>query len=321
MNKVFSKDTKLIITPGYAAQKAADIQAKSSVQLTMARLLRDPASVISAVVILGIVLFAICAPLIAQWTGHGPTEQFRETGLSASGIPVGPNAEFLLGTDQLGRDVFVRLAYGARVSLLVGVAASLIASAIGVIIGATAGFFGGWVDTLLSRIIDLVMSVPFLLVAIALVAVLGPSLGLSIIVIVFFSWAGLARVIRGQVLAIREREYIEAARSLGESRFSMMFRDVLPNLVVPIIVYTTLGIPAAVVFEATLSFLGLGIVPPTPSWGNMLADAANGSMYMVAPWMVLVPGLALLALTLAFNLLGDGLRDALDPTSSKGNKA
>ncbi|MBP6684392.1 MAG: ABC transporter permease [Leucobacter sp.] len=290
-------------------------------QLTMARLLRDPASVISAVVILGIVLFAICAPLIAQWTGHGPTEQFRETGLSAAGIPVGPGSEFLLGTDQLGRDVFVRLAYGARVSLLVGVVASLIASAIGVVVGATAGFFGGWVDTLLSRIIDLVMSVPFLLVAIALVAVLGPSLGLSIVVIVFFSWAGLARVIRGQVLAIREREYIEAARSLGESRWSMMFRDVLPNLVVPIIVYTTLGIPAAVVFEATLSFLGLGIVPPTPSWGNMLADAANGSMYMVAPWMVLVPGLALLALTLAFNLLGDGLRDALDPTSSKGNKA
>lgn len=321
MNNVFSKDTKLITTPGYAAQKVADIQAKSSAQLTMARLLRDPASVLSAIVIIGIVLFAVCAPLIAQWTGHGPAEQFRETGLSAAGIPVGPSGEFLLGTDQLGRDVFVRLAYGARVSLIVGVVASLIASGIGVIIGATAGFFGGWVDTLLSRVIDLVMSVPFLLVAIALVAVLGPSLGLSIIVIVFFSWAGLARVIRGQVLAIREREYIEAARSLGESRVSMMFRDVLPNLVVPIIVYTTLGIPAAVVFEATLSFLGLGIVPPTPSWGNMLADAANGSMYMVAPWMVLVPGLALLALTLAFNLLGDGLRDALDPTSTRGNKA
>ena len=321
MNRVFSKDTKLITTPGYAAQKVADIQAKSSAQLTLTRLVRDPASVISAIVILGIVVFAICAPLIAQATGHGVAEQFRETGLSAAGIPVGPSGEFLLGTDQLGRDILVRLAYGARVSLLVGVVASLIASTIGVIIGATAGFFGGWVDTLLSRIIDLVMSVPFLLVAIALVAVLGPSLGLSIIVIVFFSWAGLARVIRGQVLAIREREYIEAARSLGDSRWSTMFRDVLPNLVVPIIVYTTLGIPAAVVFEATLSFLGLGIVPPTPSWGNMLADAANGSMYMVAPWMVLVPGLALLALTLAFNLLGDGLRDALDPTSSKGNKA
>lgn len=318
--KQIIKTTK-ILTPGQAAQQAAEIRARGSWQLTLRRLSKDPVSIGSALVIVLLVLFAVGAPLIAQWTGHGPTQQFRETGLSPSGIPVGPNSEFLLGTDQLGRDVFVRLAYGAQVSLLVGVVASLIASAIGVIVGALAGFFGGWVDTVLSRVIDLVMSVPFLLVAIALVAVLGPSLGLSIIVIVFFSWAGLARVIRGQVLAIREREFIEASRSLGESRLSMMFRDVLPNLVVPIIVYTTLGIPAAVVFEATLSFLGLGIVPPTPSWGNMLADAANGSMYMVAPWMVLVPGLALLALTLAFNLLGDGLRDALDPTSSKGGKA
>lgn len=321
MNRKFDLRTTRILTPTQAAKQASGIKARASWQLTLRRLVRDPASMLSAMVIVLIVLFAICAPLIAQWTGHGPTEQFRETGLSPSGIPVGPNSEFLLGTDQLGRDVLVRLAYGARISLLVGVVASLIASAIGVIIGSIAGFFGGVTDTILSRVIDLVMSVPFLLVAIALVAVLGPSLGLSIVVIVFFSWAGLARVIRGQVLAIREREFIEAARSLGESQWSMMFRDVIPNLVVPIIVYTTLGIPAAVVFEATLSFLGLGIVPPTPSWGNMLADAANGSMYMVAPWMVLVPGLALLALTLAFNLLGDGLRDALDPTSSKGGKA
>lgn len=313
--------TTRLLTPGQAAKEAASIKVRSSWQMTFRRLVRDPASIGSAIVIVLAVLFAIGAPLVAQWTGHGPTEQFRETGLSSAGIPVGPNAEFLLGTDQLGRDVLVRLAYGARVSLLVGVLASLIASAIGVIVGTIAGFFGGVVDTILSRVIDLVMSVPFLLVAIALVSVLGPSLGLSIVVIVFFSWAGLARVIRGQVLAIREREYIEAARSLGESRWSMMLRDVLPNLVVPIIVYTTLMIPAAIVFEATLSFLGLGIVPPTPSWGNMLSDAANGSMYLVAPWMVLVPGLALLLLTLAFNLLGDGLRDALDPTSTKGARA
>lgn len=313
--------TTRILTPGMAAKQSAGIRARGSWQLTLRRLARDPASVGSAIVIVLAVAFALAAPLIAQWTGHGPTQQFRETGLSSAGIPVGPNPEFLLGTDQLGRDVLVRLAYGARVSLLVGVAASLIASAIGVVIGTIAGFFGGVTDTILSRVIDLVMSVPFLLVAIALVAVLGPSLGLSIAVIVFFSWAGLARVIRGQVLAIREREFIEAARSLGESRWSMMFRDVMPNLVVPIIVYTTLMIPAAIVFEATLSFLGLGIVPPTPSWGNMLADAANGSMYLVAPWMVLVPGLALLALTLAFNMLGDGLRDALDPTSTRGAKS
>jgi ABC-type dipeptide/oligopeptide/nickel transport system permease subunit len=314
------KDTRALLTPSRAALNAAG-GAKNSWHLTMLRLRRDPASIVSAVVIVLIVVFALGAPLVAQWTAHGPVEQFRETGLSPSGMPVAPNGEFLLGTDQLGRDVLVRLAYGARVSLLVGVVASLAASVIGIVIGMLAGFFGGVVDTVLSRVIDLVMSVPFLLVAIATVSVLGPSLRLSVAVIVFFSWAGLARVIRGQVLALREREFIEAARSLGESKLSMIFRDILPNLVVPIVVYTTLMVPAAIVFEATLSFLGLGIVPPTPSWGNMLADASNGSMYMVAPWMVLVPGLALLTLTLAFNMLGDGLRDALDPASSKGAKS
>ncbi|MFC9558224.1 ABC transporter permease [Agromyces sp. NPDC056965] len=309
-------------TPAAAARASTEVQARGSGRLTLTRLLRDPASIASLIAILLIIAFALCAPLIAAWTGHGPTEQFRETGLTPEGIPVGPNAEFLLGTDQLGRDVLVRLAYGAQVSLLVGVLASIVASVIGIAIGTIAGFSGGVVDTVLSRTMDLVMSVPFLLCAIALVSVLGPSLSLSIAVIVFFSWTGLARVIRGQVLALRHREFVEAARSLGASRTSIMFRDILPNLVVPIIVYTTLMIPAAIVFEATLSFLGLGIVPPTPSWGNMLADAANGSLYLVAWWMVVVPGGALLALTLAFNLLGDGLRDALDPAAvSKGKRA
>ncbi|MFE6966596.1 ABC transporter permease [Agromyces sp. NPDC057679] len=307
-------------TAAIAARNAADVQLRGSWSLTFARLRRDPASIASIAVILLIVAFALGAPLVAAWTGHGPTEQFRETGLSPSGIPVGPSAEFLFGADQLGRDVLVRLAYGAQVSLLVGVVASIAASLIGVVVGVVAGFFGGTVDTVLSRITDLVMSVPFLLCAIALVAVLGPSLPLSIAVIVFFSWTGLARVIRGQVIALRHREFVEAARSLGAGRVSIMFRDILPNLVVPIIVYTTLMIPSAIVFEATLSFLGLGIVPPTPSWGNMLADAANGSLYLIAWWMVVVPGGALLALTLAFNLLGDGLRDALDPAASKGGK-
>lgn len=309
-------------TPAVAARASTEVQARGSGRLTLTRLLRDPASIASLIAILLIIAFALCAPLIAAWTGHGPTEQFRETGLTPEGIPVGPNSEFLLGTDQLGRDVLVRLAYGAQVSLLVGVLASIVASVIGIAIGTISGFSGGIVDTVLSRTMDLVMSVPFLLCAIALVSVLGPSLSLSIAVIVFFSWTGLARVIRGQVLALRHREFVEAARSLGASRTSIMFRDILPNLVVPIIVYTTLMIPAAIVFEATLSFLGLGIVPPTPSWGNMLADAANGSLYLVAWWMVVVPGGALLALTLAFNLLGDGLRDALDPAAvSKGKRA
>lgn len=312
-------------TPNAAGQAAtqaaaATVVQRSSAALTLRRLVRDPASLISIVVIVLIFAFALSAPLIAQLTGHGPNEQFRETGLSPAGIPVAPNSEFLLGTDQLGRDILVRLAYGAQISLLVGVVASLFAATIGIVVGLTAGFFGGVTDTVLSRVMDLVMSIPFLLCAIALVSVLGQSLTLSIAVIVFFSWTGLGRVIRGQVLALKHREFVEAARSLGAGGFSIMFRDILPNLIVPILIYTTLMIPSAIVFEATLSFLGLGIVPPTASWGGMLADAANNSLYLVAWWMVIVPGMALLITTLSFNLLGDGLRDALDPSSARGGK-
>jgi ABC-type dipeptide/oligopeptide/nickel transport system permease subunit len=229
------------------------------------------------------------------------------------GLPVAPNAEFLFGTDHLGRDVLVRLAYGAQVSLTVGVLAAVVAALIGITVGMVAGYFGGWVDTVLSRAMDLVMSVPFLLCALALVSVFGPSLSLSIGVIVFFSWTTMGRVIRGQVMSLRRQEFVEASRSLGAGPLSIMFIDILPNLSVPIIVYTTMMIPGSIVFEATLSFLGMGIVPPAPSWGGMLADAAGNSLYLVAAWLVLIPGLALLFTTLAFNILGDGLRDALDP--------
>jgi len=304
-------------TPKQAAAVAAVVQ-RGSTSLTLRRLRRDPASMIAAVFILLLVLFALCAPLIAAWTGHGPNEQFRDTGLSPSGTPVAPGGQFLLGTDQLGRDVFVRLAYGAQVSLMVGVLASLAAATIGVVVGVVAGYLGGVVDTILSRVMDLVMSVPFLLCAIALVSVFGPSLPLSVAVIVFFSWTALGRVIRGQVLALREREFVEAARSLGASHVSIMIRDLLPNLAVPILIYSTLMIPSAIVFEATLSFLGLGVVPPTASWGGMLAEAGNNSVYLVAWWLVIFPGLTLLGATLSFNILGDGLRDALDPRSQMG---
>lgn len=290
---------------------------RGSASLTIRRLVRDPASVLAIVVILVLVIVAIAAPALAQWTGHGPNEQFRETGLSPAGLPTAPGAAFVFGTDQLGRDVLVRLAYGARVSLIVGVVASLAAAAIGVVFGMLAGYFGGRVDTVLSRIIDLVMSVPFLLAAIALVSVLGPSMGLSTAVIVFFTWAPLARVIRGQVMALRQREFVEAARSLGAGHTSILFRDILPNLMVPILIYTTLMVPNAIVFEATLSFLGMGVVPPTASWGGMLAEAANNSIYLAAPWLVLIPGTVLLLTTLAFNILGDGLRDALDPRAAR----
>ncbi|PZU85514.1 MAG: ABC transporter permease [Shinella sp.] len=279
----------------------------------MRRFTRDRASLAALVFILLLVLFAACAPLVETAAGHSAIEQYRETGLSAMGMPVAPNSEFLLGTDHLGRDVLVRLAYGARVSLLVGVLASLAAAVIGLTVGVVAGFFAGPTDMVLSRIMDLVMSVPFLLCALALVSVFGPSLGLSVGVIVFFSWTTMARVIRAEVVSLRRREFVEASRSLGAGPVSIMVRDILPNLSVPIIVYTTMMIPSSIVFEATLSFLGLGIVPPTPSWGGMLADAAGNSIYLVAWWLVIFPGAALLMTTLAFNILGDGLRDALDP--------
>lgn len=286
---------------------------RGTFELTLRRLWADKASVAAACFILFLVIFAAAAPLVEGWIGHSPIQQFRDTGLSAMGLPVAPNGEFIFGTDQLGRDVIVRLAYGARISLMVGVLASLAAAAIGVTVGIIAGFYGGWADTLLSRGMDLVMSVPFLLCALALVSVFGPSLALSIGVIVFFSWTTMGRVIRGQVLSLREREFVQASRSLGASPLSIMFVDILPNLSVPIIIYTTMMIPGAIVFEATLSFLGLGIVPPAPSWGGMLADAAANSIYLVAWWLVIVPGTALLLTTLSFNILGDGLRDAFDP--------
>lgn len=294
-------------------EEVAAVVQRSPYELTMRRFGRDRASLAALAFILLLVFFAACAPLVEAAAGHSAIEQYRETGLSSMGMPVAPNGEFLLGTDHLGRDVLVRLAYGARVSLLVGVLASLAAAMIGLTVGVVAGYFGGPTDMVLSRIMDLVMSVPFLLCALALVSVFGPSLGLSVGVIVFFSWTTMARVIRAEVSSLRRREFVEASRSLGAGSLSIMTRDILPNLSVPIIVYTTMMIPSSIVFEATLSFLGLGIVPPTPSWGGMLADAAGNSIYLVAWWLVIFPGAALLTTTLAFNILGDGLRDALDP--------
>jgi ABC-type dipeptide/oligopeptide/nickel transport system permease subunit len=293
------------------------VKQRGSAELTMRRLLRDRATLVALVFIAVLVVFALCAPLIARLTGHGRDEQFRSTGLSPAGIPVGPGSNFLLGTDNLGRDMLVRLAYGAQISLMVGVVASLTAALIGVTVGTVAGYFGGWIDTLLSRIMDLVMSVPFLLCALALVSVLGPSLTLSIFVIIFFSWTHIGRVIRGQVISLRRRDFVESAHSLGSGPVAIIVRDILPNLTIPIVIYTTMMIPSAIVFEATLSFLGLGIVPPAPSWGGMLSDASTGSLYLVAWWMVIIPGTALLLTTLAFNIVGDGLRDALDPRARR----
>lgn len=289
--------------------------ARGAWSLALRRMRSDAVTVVSALVIVLFVLVALLAPLVATLTGHDPSTQYRDTGLTASGLPVGPGSEFWLGTDKLGRDVLVRLAYGSRISLLVGVLATLCAVCIGVFVGLLSGFFRGKVDVGLTWLIDLFLSIPFLLFAISLVSLVGPSLRISVLVIALFTWGPIARIIRGQVLSLREREFIEASRSLGAGNRRIIIKDLLPNLVAPIIVYSTLLIPSAIVFEATLSFLGLGVVPPTATWGNMLADASNGSLYTVAWWMVVFPSLAVLMLTLAFNLFGDGLRDALDPNS------
>lgn len=300
---------------GPAAPEGTAIEGRSPWLLGWQRLRRDRVAMVSLVIVVLIILMAIFAPVATWLTGHPPNEQYRQIGLTADGLPKGPTSQFWLGTDDLGRDIFVRIAYGARVSLLVGVVSTGIAVAIGVIVGLAAGFFGGLVDTVLARLVDVILCVPFLLVAIALVSITGPSLSITIFVIGFFSWASVARIVRGQVLSLREREFVEAARSLGASDSRIMFVDILPNVLAPVIVYTTLLIPVVIVVEATLAFLGLGLPPPTADWGGMLSDAQN--YYTTAWWYLLCPGAALLITTLAFNLFGDGVRDAFDPRADQ----
>jgi peptide/nickel transport system permease protein len=292
------------------------IEGRSQWQLTWRRLLHDKVAMASIIVILLVAVLAIIAPVFASLTGHGATQTFPDQGETSAGLPVPPGTHgFLLGTDSVGRDLLIRILYGARISLFVGVLTTLIATAAGVAVGLIAGYFGGWVDGILARFIDAVLAFPYVVLALALAARFGPSLTLIIIVITFFSWAAVARIVRGQTLSLKEKEYVEAARSIGASPWRIMFFDILPNLLAPVLVLGTLLVPSAIVFEATLSFLGLGIQEPTPSWGNILAEAAN--FYQQAWWYVVFPAAALLITTLAFNLLGDGIRDAMDPRTER----
>jgi peptide/nickel transport system permease protein len=288
---------------------------RSTLASAWVRLRRDRVAMISVAVLVALVVIAVAAPLIAQAVGWTPTQQDRTHGLTPDGLPVGPSTRHLLGTDNLGRDILVRTVYGARVSLLVGVVATGLATVIGVVVGVLAGYSTGAVDTGLSRLMDVVLSFPFLLFAIALVSIVGPGLSISVVVITFFSWAGIGRVVRGQTLSLREKEFVEAARSTGAGSVRIVVVEILPNLISPVLVLATLLVPTAIVFEATLSFLGLGVAPPTPTWGNMISDSLP--YYSVAWWFTLVPGLALLLITLAFNLLGDAVRDAVDPAAQR----
>ena len=297
-------------------EAAGPVEGRTQWQLTWRRLRSDRVSMIALTAIIIMVILAIAAPALAAITGHPVDTAYPIQGENEVGNPVGPGVNgFWLGTDSTGRDLFVRILYGARISLFVGVVTTLIATVVGVAVGLIAGYFGGIVDTILGRFTDAVLAFPYVILGLALAVVFGPSLTIILAVIAFFSWAAIARIVRGQTLAIKEKEYIEAARSLGAGPFRIMFVDILPNLLAPVLVVATLLIPNAVVFESTLSYLGLGIQPPTPSWGNMLADASN--FYQVAWWYLAFPALFLLITTLAFNLLGDGIRDAMDPRTER----
>jgi peptide/nickel transport system permease protein len=287
------------------------IEGRSPWLLAWRRLRTDKVAVASAIIIILLALLAIFAPVIATLVGHPPNTPYTNTGLSNTGLPVAPSSTFLFGTDGLGRDLFVRVLYGARISLTVGIVSTAIGTVAGVLVGITAGYFGGVTDTVLARFVDSVLAFPYVILALALAVVFGPSLLEVIAVIAFFSWAAIARVVRGQTLSLKEKEYIEAARSIGASPWRIMFVDIMPNLIAPVLVLATLAIPTAIVFEATLSFLGVGVQPPTASWGNLLSQAQ--SFFNTSWWYLIFPAAFLLITTLAFNLLGDGVRDALDP--------
>jgi ABC-type dipeptide/oligopeptide/nickel transport system permease subunit len=311
------------------------------------RFRRDRVAIAGGIFIVVLIFAAFAGGPIAAWLlGHGPNDQFFAGGVDQKTLlPVGPwthittapysgaagnfpHTLFILGaSDTTGRDEFLRILYGAQVSLEIACIATIIGMMIGVTLGATAGYFGGWIDTIISRLTELVMAFPLLLFAIALGSTIGPRLNgvtlgflghgvLSLVLIIsLFSWFYPARIIRAQVLSLREKEFIEAARMVGASDLRIIKSHLLPHLVAPIIVYSTLVFAQNILFEAGLSYLGVGVQLPTASWGNLLSSAPQ--FYLTQPWLMLWPGLAILLTTLAFNLLGDGLRDAFDPRSSR----
>jgi peptide/nickel transport system permease protein len=309
-----------LTTGGALALQPVAITRKTPSQLFWERLRQDKVALAGGVVLVLLALIAIFGgPLAAHITGH-PEAVTYSSMTDEYGVPKGPNSQFWFGADAAGRDLFVRTMYGARTSLTVGVIASAIALFIGLVVGLWAGFFGGWVDAVLSRVSDVVLALPQLLLAIGIAAAcnirgclgghLQPGIPIVVAVIAFFSWSYVARIVRGYTLSLREKEFVESARALGAGNFRILATEILPNLIGPLIVYTTLLIPTNILFEAALSYLGLGVPQNVASWGAILTDASQ--LYDVAWWLMVFPGGFLILTTLAFNLLGDGLRDAFD---------
>jgi peptide/nickel transport system permease protein len=314
------------IEPGTAA--GTPIEGRSLGRIAWTRLKRDRVAMAGGLVVIFLIVVAVFAPLIVKVLGDPPNEFHQDLIDTSTLAPVGGTGislDHLFGVEpQNGRDIFSRVVYGARISLLIAFLATLLSVLIGATLGVMAGFFGGWVDAFISRTMDVFLAFPLLVFSIALAGVIpdtafglsGDALRIALLIFIigFFSWPYIGRIVRGQTLSLREREFVDAARSLGARGPYIIFKEILPNLVAPILIYATLLIPTNILFEAALSFLGVGIRPPTASWGGMLSEAAR--FYTIWHFM-LFPGLAIFITVLAFNLFGDGLRDALDPKGGR----
>ncbi|MFC7595177.1 ABC transporter permease [Terrabacter sp. GCM10028922] len=314
--------------PEAMLQGAGRIEGRSLGQIAWTRLKRDKVALAGGFVVLFLIAVAVCAPLIVGLLGHPPDEFHQQLVDADLQIPTSPfggvSWDFLFGVEPVnGRDIFSRVVYGSQISLLIAFLATLLSVVIGTALGTIAGYFGGVVDTLISRAMDIFLAFPILLFSLALVGVVpneafglkGEALRIALIVFIigFFNWPYIGRIVRGQTLSLREREFVDAARSLGATAPYILVKEMLPNLIAPILVYATLLIPSNILFEAALSFLGVGVQPPRATWGGMLSDATQ--WYQIDPWFMIPPGLAIFVTVLAFNLFGDGLRDALDPRS------
>jgi peptide/nickel transport system permease protein len=296
-----------------SVRRPADDHLRSHWDYAWSRFRRDRFALFGGMAALGLVLVAAAAPYLPILN---PLTQFSDGLTGQFGVPIPPGASrFALGTDAIGRDFLSRLIWGGRISLTVAVVANVTSISLAILVGALAGYAGGWADTLIMRFVDLFLSFPALLLQVALATVLPPSLFTVIVVITVFGWVFPARVFRGQVLSLRERPYIEAARALGVGELRIFFTHILPQLWPSVIVFATLRVPAAILTEAGLSFVGLGVRPPTPSWGNLILEGFR--FFRSAPWLIVLPGLAIMLAVLSFNLLGDGLRDALDPRETQ----
>ena len=300
------------------------IQGRSLGQIAWMRLRRDKVAIAGGVFVVFLVLVAIAGPFLVQNPVTFHSDLINATYSRPNGPFGGISLAHPFGVEPInGRDILARIVVGARYSMLIGFLATALAVCIGTFMGVISGYYGGWVDAVIARVMDVFLAFPLLVFAIALAGVVPYSafgmsgntlrVALLIFIIGFFAWPYIGRIIRGQAISLREREFVDAARSLGARTPYIMFRELLPNLVAPILVYSTLLIPTNILFEAYLDYLGVGLIPPTPSWGSMLSDAVTNSFWSIDPMFIVIPGLAIFLTVMAFNMFGDGLRDALDP--------